>query len=329
MSNITIKDVAKEAGVSISTISRYLANPGSINQITAVAVSKAINKFNYIPNKYAQNLKRGNSNIIAVILPDISNEFFSTACKSMSLLFYRNNYLLMICNTDDDDQKERFYIEEMLKNRVSGMIIASSGKNTVYLENILSKNKNIMLFDRLEADLEVDVVCEDNIKSGYDLAMHMIESGYNQFSIIAGTDYSVNTQYRLSGIKKAFDEAHISMNEKYLYKNITTKESVMDSIHKIITDKAAPKCVIFCNPKLLQSAVFAINKFKLSVPDKIALCGFCIDDPRYLFSFPVPAIVQNPQLIGLKSAEQMLKIIKNKNRKLTPKQIFVPSALIY
>lgn len=329
MRNITIKDVAKEAGVSISSVSRYLADPNSINQIAAVSVGTAIRKLNYVPNPYAQNLKKGSSNIIAVIIPDISNDFFSRACKAMGMLFFQNKYLLMICNTDDDDQKERFYIEEMLRIKAAGIMIASSGRNSDFLKHMIKSNRNILLFDRMDSDLEVSTICEDNVTSGYELVNYMINKGHHHFSILAGSDYSVNTNFRLTGIKRAFEENNIAWEDKYLYRNITTYEDAIDTVCKIVADKSAPKCIIACNPKIMQGVAYAVNKCKLNVPEELILCGYCIDNPAQLYSFPVTAIVQDPTLVGLKSGEQMLKILKSRNKNRPVKKIFVDHRLVY
>ena len=132
----------------------------SINPIASVAVQDAIKELNYVPNPFAQNLKRENNKVIAILLPDISHDFFAKVCRALEMLFYQNNYLVMICDTDDDPAKERFYIEEMLKNRAAGILIASCGGNSEYLNKVLAENDHIMLYDRIVDGVKANLVCE-------------------------------------------------------------------------------------------------------------------------------------------------------------------------
>ena len=327
MEKVTIRDVAQLAGVSISSVSRYLRDPGSINPIAAVAIGDAIKRLNYTPNPFAQNLKRDSSNVIAILIPDLSHVFFAKACRALETLFYQNNYLVMIGDTGEDCEKESFYVESMLKNRVAGMIIAPCGGNTDYMKKIISENRNVMLFDRMIEDAAFNYVCEDNLDAGRQLTQHMIEKGHRDFVIIAGDRRSINTKLRLEGIFQACAAAGITLKEQYIFKD-TNDFSAVHRVREIFAqldaDPNAPKCVITCNPKLTDAAVIAASKQMLQVPERFELCGFSIDDPKEIYSIPVCAMRQDPYLVGMKAGEMMLKMIKNKTKSRTPKQVLLP-----
>lgn len=330
MKNCTIRDVAQLAGVSISSVSRYLKDPGSINPIAAVAVGDAIKKLDYTPNPFAQNLKRETTNVIAVLLPDISHTFFAKACRALEMLFYQNNYLVMICVTDEDPEKERYYVEAMLQNRVAGMLIASSGENPEYLKKMVEANSNIMLFDRLVDGVKANCVCENNEEAGRQLTQHMLEKGHRDFAIITGDRHSKNTQLRLKGIRQACEQAGIVLNEKYIFQDMVDFFAIpqMEAIlSQLQSDPDAPRCIITCNPKLTDSMAIAAYKQRLDVPSQFTLCGFSIDDPKNLYCIPVCAMCQDPYLVGMKSGEMMLKMIKNKSKVKAPKQVLLPMKL--
>lgn len=327
MEKVTIRDVAQMAGVSISSVSRYLKDRGSINPIAAVAIGDAIRQLNYTPNPFAQNLKRDTSNVIAILIPDLSHAFFAKVCRALQTLFYQNNYLVMICDTDEDCEKESYYVEAMLKNRVAGMMIVPCGGNADYLKRIIGANRNVMLFDRMLEDVAVNYVCEDNLDAGRQLTRHMIEKGYRDFAVIAGDRRSINTKLRMEGIYQACTEAGITLKDQYIFKDVVDFSAV-HRISEILTalhdDPNAPRCVITCNPKLTDGAVIAVSKLKLEIPGQLEICGFSIDDPNDVYSVPICTMRQDPYLVGMKSGEMMLKMIKNKTKSKTPKQVLLP-----
>jgi len=325
---VTIKDVARLSGVSISSISRYMADPTSINPAAALLVSKAIDELHYIPNPFAQNLKSETTNTIAVILPDISDHFFSEACKAICTLFYMYNYSVMICDTDNDPKKERRYIDEMVKNRSAGVMLVPCGKNTEYIKETLQHFPRLMLFDRLEPDIKTDMVSEDNVRSGYILTQHMLEKGHRRFAILSGSEYSVNMHYRLSGMKKAFDEKNIRIEDEFSIINLMSKQEAAETFAELIKKPNCPRCFLAGNTHLLDGMVIAAARMRLSIPDSYSLGGFSVEDPRYLFPFPVPAIVQNPSELGTCAGEMMLKRLRGSTKSPTPKIRLINTKLI-
>jgi LacI family transcriptional regulator len=325
---ITIKDVARLSGVSISSVSRYLADPTSINPAAAVSVSKAIKELNYIPNPFAQNLKSETTNSIAVILPDISDHFFSETCKAICTLFYMYGYSVTICDTDNDPEKERRYVDEMVKNRSAGIMLVPCGKNTEYLKDIVRRFPRLMLFDRLEPEIPTDMVSEDNVRSGYVLARYMLDKGHRRFAILNGSELSVNMHYRLSGIQKALSEESIMVEEEFSMVNLMNKQDAAIAFEKLLKNPHCPRCILAGNTHLLDGIVVAAGRLKLSIPDEYSLAGFSVEDPRYLFPFPVAAIVQNPAVLGTQAGELMLKRLRSGPKNQTPKIQLLQTKLI-
>ena len=327
MKACTIRDVAQLAGVSISSVSRYLKDPTSINPIASVAVQDAIKELNYVPNPFAQNLKRENNKVIAILLPDISHDFFAKVCRALEVLFYQNNYLVMICDTDDDPVKERFYIEEMLKNRAAGILIASCGGNSDYLSKVLAENDHIMLYDRIVDGVKANLVCENNQEAGMQLAAHLIGKGHRRFAVVTGNRCSSNTQRRLLGIRQACAQAGVALDERYVFQDVSDRKVVEKVLASLIRDPQAPRCFIACNPRLMDSLVVADNKQHLDVPGQVTLAGFTNDDPRELYGVPVCSMRQDPYQVGMKTGEMMLRMIKNKTKGRTAKQVLLPMRL--
>jgi len=328
LKRITIKDVARLSGVSISSVSRYLADPTSIYPASALAVSKAIKELNYSPSPFAQNLRSESTNIIAVILPDISDHFFSETCKAICNLFYMYNYSVMICDTDSDPDKERRYIDEMIKNRSAGIMLVPCGKNTEYLKEVVQRFPRLIIFDRLEPEILTDTICEDNVRSGYILARHMLDLGHRRFAILSGSIHSVHMHYRLSGMQKALAEEGVEIEEEFSITNVMSKQEAALVLETLLKKQDCPRCIMAGNTYLLDGLVVAASRMKLSVPDEYSLAGFSVDDPRYLFPFPVPAVVQNPAELGARAGELMLKRLRSKVKNPTPKIQLLNTRLI-
>ena len=328
MKHANIKDVAKSAGVSISTVSRYLANPSSIKPTFASAVEKAINELKYIPNPFAQNLKSEHTNNIAIIIPDISNQFFSEACKALCTVLYRNKYFVMICDTDDNPEKEQYYINEMIKSRAAGIILVTCGQNTEFVKTVVNAGHRIVLLDRMEPSIKVDTVCADKYRAGYDLAKHLVRKGHRHYAILSGSENSINMQFIISGIKNAFAESSVSINESCIITNLRTKESAAHEFELLLANKKNLSCVIACNSVLLDGIVLAANRLQLNIPEDCEIAGFSIDDPRYAYPFPVPAIMEIPAQLGAEVGELMLRLLASESDTSVAKQILLNCQLI-
>jgi LacI family transcriptional regulator len=327
MKRATIIDVAKLAGVSISSVSRFLAEPDSIRPKAAQAVRETIKELDYIPNSFAQNLKRKTSNIIAVILPDISDHFFSEACKSICTSFYENRYFVMICDTDNDSEKERFYLDEMIRDRVAGILLAPCGKNTKYIQQIVQNGPPLLLFDRMEPDIAADVVSEDNVHSGYVLARYMLEAGHRRFAILSGSEHSINMRYRLAGIKKAFLEFDVAFDEEFSVINLLTKIDAAKAFESVLQKEHCPHSILACNTILLDGVMLAASRMKLAIPADYHIAGFCVEAPHLLYSVKIPVVMQMPTELGRLAGEQMLRRLADKEENPIPQKQLLQTRL--
>lgn len=311
----------------MSSVSRYLKDPASIKPVAAVAVQEAIKELNYVPNPYAQNLKKENSKIIAILVPDLSHSFFAKVCRALEVIFYQHNYLVMICDTDDDPKKERFYVEEMLKHRVAGIMIASCGENVEYLKKLTQEHSNIVLFDRFVEGIKANGVYENNYEAGTQLAECMIGNGYRDFAILTGTRRSTNAMGRAQGVVEACEKAGISVEPSNIYTDVLDRAMVEQIVRELHSVPEKPKCVISCNPSITDSVVKTMYKLNLRIPEDLTLGGFTEDDPSETYPVPIFAMCQNPYQLGLQAGELMLRSLKSKSKNKTVKQVILPMEL--
>lgn len=309
---VTIRDVAAQANVSISTVSRYLADPSRIRPASAQAIREAIRSLGFIPNPFAQGLKRNTSRVVRVIIPDIANSFFSIACKTIGSFFYEHGYSIMICDTDEDPVKEQFYLEDGLQNHAAGILLATTGGNTQYIRQFLPNYSPLVLFDRPEDLLPIDCVGENNELSAAQLTQRMIDAGQTRFAVLLGNDHSVNTLARLRGVRMMAEQAGITLEPDYVFSNLNSKMEAFQVVQKLLAEDGAPRCILACNPKLLEGAVFAINSGHVEWQKQAVLCGFSIEHPSNIATFPLCTVVQNPAAVALRASELLLNRITSK-----------------
>ena len=229
---VTIREVAELAGVSISSVSRYLADPKSIQPLAAYNIKNAINELQYEPNMFARNLKRGQTQIVGLIVPHMEY-FFGKICHVVSDYFFERKYITYICESDSEREKELFYVQELLNQRAAGIIIAPSGQNTPYLQGVTKNYKNMIAIDRQE-DIGCDMVLENHRDNAYHLISWLLKNKpCSRIMMLFGWSDSFNTRMCLAGANQALEEA--GRDGSRVIKIFTARkiEVVMDALKQL------------------------------------------------------------------------------------------------
>lgn len=207
MSNI--KDVAKEANVSVTTVSRVMNNRGYISDKTRKKVHDAMEKLNYHPNELAKNFSRQKTNLIGLILPDISINFYAEETKYIEEGLYKRGYKLMLCNAYSSSGREKEYINMLQRNKVDGIII---GSHTLDIEEYLKIDLPIVALDRYLGD-HIPTVSSDHVKGGELAAKHLLECGCKNIVQFAG----------YSKIKMPASQRHLEFTKIMIENNVNFK----------------------------------------------------------------------------------------------------------
>ena len=319
MKRPTIRDVAGRAEVSISSVSRYMRDPTSVNPIPALKIEKAIKELCYIPNTFAQTLKHGKGNTIGVVVPDLG-PYFSRVCSALSDFFYQHKYLLYICETCDEAEREQYYINTLIGQQVSGLLVASSGRNQDYLETVAARFQNIVIFDRVEERLQLDTVCEDNIDNAYRLTKTMLDRGHKKFAMLFGMEYSVNTQYRRQGAMRALAEAGLSFDEQQVLVDGREASAVHEFLSSALKRSDRPTAAIAYNPLILEHALMSLNELEEDIPSSLDLAGFALHEFLSKYRYDIPCLLQSPYEMGIKAGDVMLRRLRRGDEHVSPKR---------
>jgi LacI family transcriptional regulator len=327
--SITIKTVAEEAGVSIATVSRYFKDPESINPISAVRVAHAIKKMNYVPSLFAQSLKRGHSNTIGVLVPDLT-PYFSKACVALTNFFFQNKYLLIICDTGYDASKERSYLRSLMQQRVAGLIVVSSEKNENILSEYTHQFTKIILLDRDIPHEQYDSVCENNAESAYQLTRHLLTKEPGQLALLFSATAYQYTIRRYESAMKAIEEAGFSKERLFIATDLTNPDRIYNAIKEFTAREGPQKAIISFNPIITEGATMALNALDIRIGEDVRLAGFTLDDYQSKYRYSIPRIVQRPYDLGMKAGEVMLRHLRRTDNsvKSEPKGYILKNELI-
>lgn len=320
----TIKEVAALAGVSISSVSRYLKDPKSIQPLAAYNIKNAIRELEYEPNLFAQNLKRGKSNIIGLVVPHMEY-FFGRICRGVSDYFFERNYVTFICESDNDGAKERFYIQELLNQKAAGILIAPSGLNTAYLKKVARSYRNMVMIDRKE-EVGCDIVLENHRENAYNLVSWLLKNKpCCQVLMLFGWIDSFNTRMCMEGSDQAFAEA--GKPEEEILRVITSRriDIVVDALaqfSKRIQKGQRPLIVAF-GSDILEYVAMEIHRSYPEWIGNVDVAGFAQAGTAEKLGMQCSLVIKNPEAVGITAAELLHKKIEEEKKEEAPKLYYI------
>lgn len=312
---MSIKEIAKAAGVSTATVSRVLNGSDKVKEPTAELVMKVINEMDYRPNNVARRMKVKpvDSLVIGLIITDIGNPFFSNVAKGIEEVAFKNDHIVMMCNTNEDPVKEKFFLNSMLSEKVSGVIVVPTMGNDDFLKKLVDEGFPMVVVDRKPANLNVDSVSLNNEKGGYQATQKLIENGHTRIGVIGGIKGLSNTKERLRGYKKALNEAGIPISEELITYGDYIESGGGRAVQEFLSLEDRPTAIFSTNNLMTLGCIKELYSRKISIPDQMALIGF--DDSTWAEALipPLTTVKQPGHELGVNAAELLIKKLNNEN----------------
>ncbi|MFD1362443.1 LacI family DNA-binding transcriptional regulator [Lentibacillus salinarum] len=320
----TIYDVAKEANVSIATVSKVLNNTGRIGEHTKKRVISTMKDLNYAPSSVASALTKKQTDSLGLIIPDISNPFYSEVSRVIEDAAFEKGLTLFICSTDYNIEKERKYIELLHRKQVDGYIIASGFKSMDLMKGLIDDTFPIALFAQDSPTNNFNVISVDDYKGGYLAINHLLSLGHRNIGVIA--EYVNSSKIRLHAYRDLCDMYGLPVQEKNIKKtiaNITNGEKMMK---ELLQQENPPTAVFACNDALAIGAMKAAREFKLNIPKDVSIIGF---DNTILSSTGVPELTTIQQPINEMGKEIVDAVIHEMRTPESVKQrkLFTPALI--
>lgn len=309
-----IKDVARLAGVSTTTVSRVLANERYVKEDVRRTVQEAMEQLNYQPSRTARSLRARRSKIIGLIISDIQNPFFISLVRAVEDVASGQKYAVFLCNADEDSEKEKFYLDLMQGEQVAGVIVSPTLEKNDPCLALLQANIPFVVIDRTLADADVDSVTVNNTQGAYDLVSHLIEDGYTRIGAVLGVTSTTTGRERYEGYVRALVAHHISLDPRLVLTGIP-REEVGYRLTEALLNLSEPPTALFTGNNLLTvGALRAIHQHGLHVPDNIALAGFDEIDWMSLVRPELTVVAQPTYELGKMAANLLLQRIEHPSR---------------
>ncbi len=308
----TIYDIAKKAGVSITTVSRVINNHPYVRYETRQRVKQVLEETNFIPNLNAGSLVRKTTNTFAVIVPDITNNFFTTLLRGIEDKANESGFVVIYGNTDENSAKEYSYLQTFMKRRVDGIIIDAVLAQSKNIKSIIKRDIPLALIDREIDNLQIDYVGSNNSKGAEDLVHYLIELGHRQIALISGTPEISVYRQRMEGYKTAQQKAGISINQNMLlWGEKPNLETGYLLTKKLLQNILRPTAIFAANNFLANGVMRALHEAHLEVPKDISVVCFDAADTDAILNPFFTSMVQPAYTMGQMAVELLLRRLKH------------------
>lgn len=305
---ITLKQIAKELDVSISTVSKSLRNSPEIGEETRLKVQAFAKFYHYKPNNIALSLKNRKTKTIGIIIPEIVHHFFSTVINGIEQIANENGYSVVICLSDDSFDKEVLNMELLANGSIDGFIMSLSKETQFkgdfhHITEVINQGMPVVMFDRVTNEVLCDKVIIDDKQAAYEAVQSLIDKGRKKIALVTTVDYVSVGKLRTDGYVKALLDNNLPFDEHLIIKieDIDTCEII---IGKLLEDEAID-AVFAVNEIFAVTCIKTANKIGLNVPNDLAVIAFT---DGMISKYSTPTITTVSQS-GVKMGNRAAKII--------------------
>jgi len=310
---ITLKQIAKELDVSISTVSKSLRNSLEIGEETRLKVQAFAKFYNYKPNNIALSLKNRKTKSIGIIIPEIVHHFFSTVINGVEQVANEHGYSVVICLSDDSFDKEVLNMEMLANGSIDGFIMSLSKETQFkgdfhHITEVINQGMPVVMFDRVTNDILCDKVIIDDKSAAYEAVQSLIDSGRKKIALVTTVDYVSVGKLRTDGYEKALLDNELPFNEDLIIK-IEDVDTCEITISELLHARAFD-AVFAVNELFAVTIIKTANKMGLKVPEDLAVIAFT-DGIISKYSTPtITTVSQSGEKMGNKAAKMLIERIE-------------------
>jgi len=331
MAKVSIKDIAKEVGVSNSTVSLVLNGRGnelSINKLTQEKVRNAAKKLNYRPNQLARSLRMQKTFTIGLILPNITDRYFASVANTVEKCADKNNYQTIICITHENEEKELKQIQMLIDRGVDGFIICPTKKEQKWIDELNQKKIPFVLIDRKFSDIDTNYVIYENYKGSFNITSHLLELGYTKIAQLTLVPYMEVIAERDRGYREALQKYNLRYNKK-LVREISLEnmyDDVKKNIKELLGSPISVQAIFTHNNVLAEYVLECANEMKLRIPLDFALVSFGDQNLFKSTNPPITCVSTPNDEIGESAMKILMNEINGKSKKNI--KVILPTELV-
>jgi LacI family transcriptional regulator len=327
---MNLKQLAKELNLSISTVSKALRDSHEISSKTKEAVLTKAKQFNYQVNPFASGLRKQKSKTIAVVIPEVANNFFALAINGIESIAQEKGYHVLVYLTHEDKDKE-IAITKLLQNgRVDGIMLSLSGQTSdiSHLQELTEKEIPLVFFDRIAEQIDCPKIITDDFNSGINATEHLIENGCKRIAFLSISNNLSISNKRKSGYLEALKNNKIKPDQSLLISCNGEEEKNNELIRKLLKRKKRPDGIFASVEKLAITAYEICDELKLNIPNDIKIISFSNLQTAALLNPSLTTITQPAFEIGREAAAILFKLVEKKGHNFLQEKTVLNSTLV-
>lgn len=309
-SKVTIRDVAREAGVSVATVSRYLNSTGYISVETEKKLQEVMNRLDYKPNEIARGLAKQKTNTIALIIPDITNPFFPDLVIAIEQVAKSKGYNIILVNTQEEELQHNSFWRSFQNRYIDGFILASFQFDQQALKDLESLHIPFIRIDRAAFTDSGNSIGIDNYRGARLAVEHLKEIGCQKLAHVSGPQSLLPSIERMRGFSDTLDQLYPGQ-EPLIYEGDFTLESGKALTEQIMREHGQVDGIFFANDLMAVGAIKALKALQIPVPQDIALIGFDGIKLTEMVEPEISTIVQPIHDIGVTATNKLISLIEN------------------
>ncbi len=313
----SIKDIAKEAGVTISTVSHVLNESKFVTPPTAEKVRNAVEKLGYRPNKIARSLRTQSTEAVGVIVPDLKNPFYAIIIQEMERVARQRGYTLVLGCTFFDLDEEKHQMQVLMDQFADGLIFFGGYDSVEHLRYVSDRNIPVVAVDREVEDLSIPSVLTDNVSACTMAVDHLASVGHREIGYVTFSyDRHTVVRRRLEGFKRGLERNGLEFNPEYILVDDSTKlretMGTYEAAKRYFSANPVPTAFVTLSDNFAYGLIRALEELGYAVPEDVSVIGFCDNKIGDIYKPRLTTIVQNMEMMGERSMSMLIDLIEKK-----------------
>lgn len=322
-----MKQIAERAQVSIGTVSHVINGTASVRDKLRRRVLDAIASLGYQPSQLARGLRRNSTNMLGMVIPDITNPFFPRVVRGVEDVAFEASYRVVLCNTDNDSVKEKAYVDELRSYRPAGLLVIPAAQRSLSFnsEYPMAAGLPAVYLDRRPAGWRGDAVVAANEEGAFQATSYLVKAGHTRLAMLTGPSHLTNASERLAGFRRAISQHKIRIGQEYVQETRFDRETGYRASMRLLRMLPRPTAIFASNDMVALGTLLAIREMGLKCPRDISVMGF--DDLEFgMFTDPaLSSVHQSGYQLGATAARLLLERILG--TRLSSRQVVLPTEL--
>jgi DNA-binding LacI/PurR family transcriptional regulator len=324
---VTMRQIAERAGVSIGTVSHVINETATVRPKLRERVIEAIRSMGYQPSALAQGLRKNRTNMLGMVIPDITNPFFPGVVRGVEDVAYKRSFRVILCNADNDPSKEESYVRELRSYHIAGLLIipAVGADIAGHLRAYASASVPVVCIDRVPDGWKGDAVLVANAEGAYLATRHLIQMGHKHLAVIAGPLGLTNAAERLKGFTRALNEARIEIEPEFVQEARFDTASGYQAALRLLRMLPRPTAIFACNDLMAFGVLQAARELSLRCPEDLSIAGFDSLEFTKLTDPSLTSVYQPGYQLGATAARLLLQRVDG--MRSAPERVLLPTEL--